>query len=87
MTVYLHEVENTTPEAIRELIERTRENIKYERSKLPYADHGAYGQILETIRNYESRIYQLEHFAEKLEDELKVDAGITCPGNIRNDQY
>ena len=87
MTVYSHEVENTTPEAIRELIERTRENIKYERSKLPYADHGAYGQILETIRNYESRIYQLEHFAEKLENKSQVNFDLTCPGNIRNDQY
>ena len=87
MYVYAHEVENTTPKAIRELIEQTRKNIKYEESKLMYADHGAYGQINERIRNYESRIYQLEHFAEKLENEIRVDAELTCPGNIRNDQY
>lgn len=73
MTVYLYEVENTTPEAIRELIEQTRKNIEYEKTKLPYADHGAYGQIRETIRNYEWRINELEYFAEKLENELNQE--------------
>ena len=86
MTVYKHEVENTTPAAIRELAEQTRRNIKLEESKLAHADHAAHGEINDRIREYTVRLSRLESYARDLDREIRLNSNLSCPGVIRNDQ-
>ena len=86
MTVYKHEVENTTPAAIRELAEQTRRNIKSEESKLAHADHAAHGEINDRIREYTVRLSRLESYARDLDREIRLNSNLSCPGVIRNDQ-
>lgn len=86
MTVYQHEVENTTPRAIRELALETQRNIESEESKLAHAEPALRREINDRIREYTVRLSRLEGYAQDLEQEIKINFNLNCPGVIRNDQ-
>ena len=83
MTVYTKEIENKTPEEIREQANSLRSVAKDISSRLMYADHGAYGQDKDRIRDLHRKADRLDWHANQIEAEIDLD----CPGNVRNDQY
>lgn len=52
--------ETKTKQAIKDAIESRQRRIASIKEALPYADHGAYGQDKQRIRDYEEEITQLK---------------------------
>ena len=71
MTVYLREIENKTPEEIREQANELRSVAKDISSRLMYADHGAYGQLKDRIRDLHRKADELDWHADQIEAENK----------------
>jgi hypothetical protein len=56
----IHLNETQSKETIKKAIESRVDSINYLQRMLPYADHGAYGQDLQRIADYEDEIAQLK---------------------------